>query len=160
MVREPCLFNLNFGGCLPLKGNEDKIPDCYSITDNYVQINNDECNGLDNFCEFNKSQQSTTIMYNNCFSSATKNKFCTLLNEPFNAADTTCINIDRTYFHCVPLTTNYNSPYTCDSISTNDAQPALCAGANDSCRLFSGVCDSKFPNTCECDLSYSKTLCE
>ncbi|CAD8051067.1 unnamed protein product [Paramecium primaurelia] len=100
---------------------------------------------------------------NDCYVSQSHNAICQNGESTIQPGDK-CKTVQKEYKYCVPLTT-YQSPYFCSDILETDAQPILCARADDDCRYDGKACINSMPKlkgsgSYPCDKSFSKSICE
>ncbi|CAD8063390.1 unnamed protein product [Paramecium sonneborni] len=159
-VLEECIFDLNQGGCIQLKGNENKIPDCSAISSRCKPKQEAlDCDSTKPICKNSTLCESTNL--NSCLNSLNKKVICQAGQMEIIPNQKSCYSLQRQIQICEPL--KLPEGLLCESF-TDNVSPALCASAINNCRFHSFACVSTIPknenNKCICDSSFSKSLCE
>ncbi|CAK70332.1 unnamed protein product (macronuclear) [Paramecium tetraurelia] len=160
-VLEECFFDLNQGGCQQLKGNENKIPNCSSISSRCKPTQNAlQCDPKKQICKSSTECQPNSFL-NSCLSSSNQKVICKAGQMKILPTQSQCFSLQRPIQICEPVT--LTEDIYCDAI-TQDISPAYCALARDPCRFELNRCVSTIKknqyNQCICDSSFSKSLCE
>ncbi|CAD8057203.1 unnamed protein product [Paramecium primaurelia] len=141
-VLEECFFDINQGGCIQLKGNEHKVPNCSSISSRCKPTEQAlECDPNKPICK-NSTECQPNGFLNSCLKSSNQKVICKAGETKIIPDENQCFSLQRQIQQCETATVDEN--LQCDQM-TGDVSPALCALAIDFCRFELDRCVSDKP---------------